>query len=276
MTSNQQDNTIGGSEQLQSYVESKAVADASSKQLNELEQNKENEVLQKQLDLLKRRLVADPQSFRQMFIGEGMDAIAWEFKQDALGADFTKTLWNLLLAGDDASVILQRFIWDVPLKFKRKFIRAIDEHLSDRYPLFKGLSEGWPGENGISPYVRPAEERSTDFTLVNQGYLGYMNLGYSAREVELLVWLEVLRDKQCDDRPCEIGIPIPGKSENKGGCPVKIHIPEMLNLLGTGRYKQALQLIESCNPLPNVTGRVCPQELQCQGVCTLNNRPIEI
>ncbi|MEJ2123577.1 MAG: FAD-dependent oxidoreductase, partial [Alphaproteobacteria bacterium] len=276
MTSNQQDNTIGGSEQLQSYVESKAVADASSKQLNELEQNKENEVLQKQLDLLKRRLVADPQSFRQMFIGEGMDAIAWEFKQDALGADFTKTLWNLLLAGDDASVILQRFIWDVPLKFKRKFIRAIDEHLSDRYPLFKGLSEGWPGENGISPYVRPAEERSTDFTLVNQGYLGYMNLGYSAREVELFVWLEVLRDKQCDDRPCEVGISVPGQSENKGGCPVKIHIPEMLNLLGTGRYKQALQLIESCNPLPNVTGRVCPQELQCQGVCTLNNRPIEI
>ncbi len=111
---------------------------------------------------------------------------------------------------------------------------------------------------------------------MNQGYLGYMNLGYTAREVELFVWLEVLRDKQCQDRPCEIGVLLKGKPEPKGGCPVKIHIPEMLDLLGQGKFRQALELIESCNPLPNVTGRVCPQELQCQGVCTHTRRPIEI
>jgi glutamate synthase (NADPH/NADH) small chain len=57
---------------------------------------------------------------------------------------------------------------------------------------------------------------------------------------------------------------------------VKIHIPEMLDLLGKGRFRDALKLIEGCNPLPNVTGRVCPQELQCQGVCTHTGRPIEI
>ena len=103
-----------------------------------------------------------------------------------------------------------------------------------------------------------------------------MSQGYSAREVDLFVWLEVLRDKQCDDRPCEIGVLLAGRAEPKGGCPVKIHIPEMLDLLGTGRFREALELIESCNPLPNVTGRVCPQELQCQGVCTITGRPIEI
>ena len=189
---------------------------------------------------------------------------------------FTRTLWDLLLRGDDMSAILQRFIWNVPLKFKRKFVRALDLHLSDRYPMFRGLSEGWPAQNSIPPYMRPAEERSRDFGLVNQGYLGYMSLGFSAREVDLFVWLEVLRDKQCEDRPCEIGVQVEGKSEAKGGCPVKIHIPEMLDLLGTGRFRQALELIEGCNPLPNVTGRVCPQELQCQGVCTHTGRPIEI
>lgn len=263
-------------EQLERYAEVKAVAEATQNQLAELERSQEVEIFHRQLDLLRRRLLADPQSFRQMFITEGMEAIAWEFQQEELGEAFTKTFWDLLLAGDDVSTILQRFVWDVPLKFKRKFIRAIDVHLSDRYPLFKGLSQGWPGESNIPPYMRGAEERSKDFVLVNQGYLGYMNIGYTAREVELLVWLEVLRDKQCEDRPCEIGVPVPGKSENKGGCPVKIHIPEMLNLLGTGRFREALKLIESCNPLPNVTGRVCPQELQCQGVCTINTRPIEI
>ena len=46
--------------------------------------------------------------------------------------------------------------------------------------------------------------------------------------------------------------------------------------MGEGKFKQAFELIKESNPLPNVTGRVCPQEIQCQGVCTHNERPIEI
>ena len=68
-------------------------------------------------------------------------------------------LWDLLLRGDDMSTLVQKFIWDAPLKYKLKFIEAIDKHLSDRYPMFKGLSKGWPTANHIVPYVRPAEER---------------------------------------------------------------------------------------------------------------------
>jgi len=264
-----------GRDELERYAHAAYALEATQDEIDELEHTEAFNVFQKQLGLLRRRLLASPQSLRQMFIDDGMQAIVWEFKQDALGRDFTKTLWGLLLRDDDASAILLRFIWNVPLKFKRKFIAAIDAHLSDRYPMFKGLSQGWPGQNGIPPYIRLPEERARDFELVNQGYLGYMSLGYSAREVDLLVWLETLRDKQCEDRACELGVPRPGR-EPKGGCPVKIHIPEMLQLLGTGKFKQALELIESCNPLPDVTGRVCPQELQCRGVCTLTGRPIEI
>ena len=236
----------------------------------------DEEIFQKQLALLRKHLLRDPRSLRSVFVADGVQAIAWEFQQDDLGAAFTTTLWNLLLRSDEMSTILLRFTWFMPLKFKRKFVKALDVHLRERYPMFKGLSEGWPGETCIPPYIRPPEQRSHDFELVNQGYLGYMNLGYSAREVELFVWLEVLRDKQCQDRPCEIGVLLKNKKEPKGGCPVKIHIPEMLDLLGQGKFRQALELIESCNPLPNVTGRVCPQELQCQGVCTHTRRPIEI
>ena len=154
------------------------------------------------------------------------------------------------------------------------FLERLKSYTVERGRL-KGLSQGWPGQNGIPPYIRSPQERAKDFELVNQGYLGYTTLGYSAREVDLLVWLETLRDKQCEDRACELGVPRPGH-EPKGGCPVKIHIPEMLRLLGTGKFSEALELIESCNPLPDVTGRVCPQGLQCQGVCTLTGRPIEI
>jgi glutamate synthase (NADPH/NADH) small chain len=41
----------------------------------------------------------------------------------------------------------------------------------------------------------------------------------------------------------------------------------MFELLGQGRFAEALALLEASNPLPSVTGRVCPQELQCQGAC---------
>jgi len=257
------------------HIESK------KKQIAELEHSSAVELFQKQVGLLQKHLVNDPTFFQQMFIDDGSSAITWEFHQDELSEKFTHTFWNLLLKNDDFSSVLLRFIWNLPLKLKRKFIRAIDIHLSERYPMFEGLSEGWPGENNIPPYIRPPDERNEDFDLVNQGYLGYMGLGYSFREVEMLVWLEVLRDKQCDDKPCEIGIPKDGGGDDKGGeadggCPVKIRIPEMLHLIGEGKFKQAFDLIKESNPLPNVTGRVCPQEIQCQGVCTLNKRPIEI
>ncbi len=264
-----------GADDLERYRSASRALEATQGEVEELEHTEAFEVFQKQLGLLRKRLLTSPQSLRQMFIDDGMQAIVWEFKQDALGRDFTRALWSLLVRDDDMSAVLLRFIWNVPLKFKRKFIAAIDAHLADRYPMFKGLSQGWPGQNGIPPYIRSPEERAKDFELVNQGYIGYTNLGYSAREVDLLVWLETLRDKQCEDRACELGVPRPS-AEAKGGCPVKIHIPEMLRLLGTGKFSEALELIESCNPLPDVTGRVCPQELQCQGVCTLTGRPIEI
>ena len=236
---------------------------------------------QSQHDLLMQRIDQDPQRFQQLIINDSQQAIQQLFKQGELTANFTKKLWELLLANNAISITLQRYLWRVSLKQKRTLIRALDKHLSKRYPMFQGLSEGWPERNNIPPYVRPAHERREDFDLVSQGYLGYIGLGYSLREVELFVWLEVLRDKQCKDRPCELGIPHCNKQgeitdENDGGCPVKIHIPRVLNLMGQGKLKDAFELILSSNPLPNVTGRVCPQELQCQGACTLNERPIEI
>lgn len=239
----------------------------------------QNPLLAQQLAILKRRLQADPGQFREVFISEGMQAVAWEFIQPDLSPEFAVTLWESLRRADDASKILMRFIWSLPLGMKRKLIRALDAHLSERYPVFKGLSVDWPAGNAIPPYIRDPGERDHDFELVNQGYLGYMKFGYTAGDVDLLVWLEALRDKQCAEKPCEVGIHLnrPGEPERvKGGCPVRIHIPEMLELVGTGRFREALELIEKINPLPDVTGRVCPQENQCQGVCILTKMPIAI
>jgi glutamate synthase (NADPH/NADH) small chain len=233
-------------------------------------------LLEGQVELLRRRLEADPRAFREIFVEDGMNAIRHEFAQPELSAEFVRAFWAVLREETDASKVLMRYVWALPLGGKRKLVRALDAHLSDQYPMFKGLSKDWPAGNAIPPHIRDPQERGHDFGLVNEGYLGYQHVGFSRADVDLFVWLEALRDKQCEEKPCEVGIHIAGRSEPQGGCPVKIHIPQVLDLVGRGKFHEALELIESCNPLPDVTGRVCPQELQCQGVCIRNKMPIAI
>jgi glutamate synthase (NADPH/NADH) small chain len=269
------DDVAADSGDVARYVGAQDALAATRSQVEALEATSEVETFNRQLELLKRRLVAEPRAFREMFVTDGLQAVAWEFNQPELSKEFTVKFWDLLLRDDDVSKVLMRFVWNLPLGKKRIFVRAIDTHLSDRYPMFAGYSVDWPAQSSIPPYIREPEERSTDFALVNQGYLGYLNLGFTARDVDLFVWLEALRDKQCVDMPCELGVFLAANKPPKGGCPVKIHIPQIFELVGQGRFEDALALLESCNPLPDVTGRVCPQELQCQGVC-LHKVPMSI
>ncbi|MCL2786924.1 MAG: sulfide/dihydroorotate dehydrogenase-like FAD/NAD-binding protein [Micrococcales bacterium] len=263
-------------DQARRWLGARDQLDAALDEVEELEESPGVATFQSQMDLLQRRLLTEPRAFREMFIADGMAAIAEEFAQgNELSAQFTGDLWEVLLAGGDAAIVLQRFLWALPVGRKRIFIRALEAHLSQRYPMFVGLGAAWPAGTAIDPYIREPEDRSEDFELVNKGYLGYRDLGYSLREVELLVWLEALRDKQCAEKPCELGLFLGAHAAPKGGCPVKVHIPEMFDLLAQGRFDEALAQLEAVNPLPNVTGRVCPQELQCQGVC-IHKRPMTI
>jgi glutamate synthase (NADPH/NADH) small chain len=52
-----------------------------------------------------------------------------------------------------------------------------------------------------------------------------------------------------------------------GGCPVSVNIPRFLKLLREGDLPGAADSLLDDNALPCVTGRVCPQETQCEGVC---------
>jgi glutamate synthase (NADPH/NADH) small chain len=56
------------------------------------------------------------------------------------------------------------------------------------------------------------------------------------------------------------------------GCPVGVQVPEFIKLVGEGKFGEAAKLIKETNVLPAVTGRVCPQENQCEGDCTLFKR----
>jgi len=51
------------------------------------------------------------------------------------------------------------------------------------------------------------------------------------------------------------------------GCPVRVNIPRFIRLLREGDLPGAANSLLDDNALPCVTGRVCPQETQCEGVC---------
>ena len=88
-----------------------------------------------------------------------------------------------------------------------------------------------------------AVQRAGNFQEVNQGLTPEL-----ARS-------EAQRCLDCRHKPC------------MDGCPVGVRIPEFLTALAAGDFAQAARILRVDNALPATTGRVCPQETQCEGQC---------
>ena len=54
-------------------------------------------------------------------------------------------------------------------------------------------------------------------------------------------------------------------------CPVHNYIPDWLKLVNEGNILEAAELCHQTNSLPEMCGRVCPQDRLCEGACTLND-----
>jgi glutamate synthase (NADPH/NADH) small chain len=54
-------------------------------------------------------------------------------------------------------------------------------------------------------------------------------------------------------------------------CPVHNFIPNWLNLIADGKLFEAAELSHKTNSLPEICGRICPQDRLCEGACTLND-----
>ena len=54
-------------------------------------------------------------------------------------------------------------------------------------------------------------------------------------------------------------------------CPVHNYIPDWLKLVNEGNILEAADLCHQTNSLPEMCGRVCPQDRLCEGACTLND-----
>ena len=92
---------------------------------------------------------------------------------------------------------------------------------------------------------RSANERKKDFKEVS--------LGYSPAMAQL----EASRCIQCKKPKCVLG------------CPVRVAIPEFIQQVAKGDFLEAARIVKESNALPAITGRVCPQEDQCEKHCII-------
>ena len=54
-------------------------------------------------------------------------------------------------------------------------------------------------------------------------------------------------------------------------CPVHNYIPNWLALIDEGKLSEAAELSHQTNSLPEMCGRICPQDRLCEGACTLDD-----
>ncbi|HDZ12658.1 MAG TPA: dihydropyrimidine dehydrogenase, partial [Bacteroidetes bacterium] len=103
------------------------------------------------------------------------------------------------------------------------------------------------------PKQKP-EERTGNFNEVALGYT-----------VELALE-EAERCIQCRKPPCI------------KGCPVNINIPAFIQLISERKFIEAARKIKEDDVLPAMTGRVCPQEEQCEIQCVvgIKHKPVAI
>ncbi len=87
-------------------------------------------------------------------------------------------------------------------------------------------------------------------------------LGYTLEEA----MNEAKRCLGCRNRPCV------------SGCPVGIPIPDFVGKVAEGDIAAAYELLSNANALPAISGRVCPQETQCEGKCIrgIKGEPVSI
>lgn len=99
----------------------------------------------------------------------------------------------------------------------------------------------------------PPQNMPTQDPAIRRGNMQEVTTGYSEAQARV----EASRCLQCKTAPCV------------QGCPVGIDIPRFIKAIEDGNFAGSVNIIKEASLLPAVCGRVCPQESQCQEVCTV-------
>ena len=96
-----------------------------------------------------------------------------------------------------------------------------------------------------TPEKREAEKRRTDFSEIYQDFT-------------------VAGAEEQASRCSQCGVPF-----CQSGCPLGNHIPDWLMLAAEGRMQEAYAVSSSTSTMPEICGRICPQDRLCEGSCVI-------
>jgi len=105
----------------------------------------------------------------------------------------------------------------------------------------------------IKPKKTPMREQDPKERIKNFNEVPF---GYTEEEAVI----EAERCLQCPKPPCI------------EGCPVNVDIPEFIKAIRERNFDRAIKIMKNTNSLPAITGRVCPQETQCEERCVLGKK----
>jgi len=95
------------------------------------------------------------------------------------------------------------------------------------------------------PEKRPAGERAADFAEISRAY-------------------QVAKAEEQSSRCSQCGVPYCSTH-----CPLHNHIPDWLRLTAEGRLREAYELSNATSTMPEICGRICPQDRLCEGNCVI-------
>ncbi len=110
--------------------------------------------------------------------------------------------------------------------------------MAERMQKFVSVEQAWPDK-------RPPAERAGDFHEI---------------------YAEFIAEKAADQagRCAQCGVPF-----CQTGCPLHNNIPDWLKLTAEGRLREAYEVSAATNSMPEVCGRICPQDRLCEGACVI-------
>ena len=110
--------------------------------------------------------------------------------------------------------------------------------MAERMQKFVSLGQKWPEKRG-------PEERAADFHEIHREFIAE-------------------KAAQQASRCAQCGVPF-----CQTHCPLQNNIPDWLRLTAEGRLEEAYRTSAATNPMPEVCGRICPQDRLCEGACVI-------
>ncbi len=115
---------------------------------------------------------------------------------------------------------------------------GLESVLAERMQKFVSVGQAWPEK-------RPAEARAGDFHEIHREFIAEKAAAQASRCA------------QCGVPFCQTH------------CPLQNNIPDWLRLTAEGRLREAYEVSAATNSMPEVCGRICPQDRLCEGACVI-------